>query len=145
MKKRHKKKNFQRNKYLDELGLSIQDYGINFCDSSKDTRKRKWRRQRERYGFDDREIWNLDRTMAEWLYSHLMMYKEIGLKHIDGTYHKYEFKGKIYTLNEAVDFIIEAMKKYILADYYPNKIRECMSDAEDAFKLLGIIFPSLWW
>ena len=33
---------YQRNKYLDDLGLDIKNYGTNFIDESKDDRREKW-------------------------------------------------------------------------------------------------------
>ena len=43
---------YQRNKYLDDLGLDIKNYGTNFVDELKDDRKEKWKEQRKKYGFD---------------------------------------------------------------------------------------------
>ena len=44
-------KNIQKNKYLDELGIPVNEYGINFMDEN-DPRQEKWVKERKEYGFD---------------------------------------------------------------------------------------------
>ena len=58
----------QRNKYLDNLGIPMKDYGTNWRPK-KDKRIWKWRKQRKDYGFDEVETWALDIVFIEWLYS----------------------------------------------------------------------------
>ena len=103
-------KKYQRNKNKDDLGLDIKNYGTNFIDESKDDRREKWKEQREEYGFDERELWNLDMTFVQWLYSHLMMYKEKASQIIDLSYHKVEWENKEITLEDAIDKIINIAK-----------------------------------
>lgn len=57
---------------MDELGIPRGIYGGNFDHEKK---MKHWR-QRIQYGFDYRYIFNMDSTYAEWLYSHMRMYKE---------------------------------------------------------------------
>ena len=85
----------QGNKYLDDLGLKITEYGTNFI-SDDDERSGDWQKQREIYGFDSRECWNMDTKLIEWLYSHLMMYLEDASEIVDLTYYKFEHNGKTY-------------------------------------------------
>lgn len=132
----------QRNKYVDDLGIPVKKYGTNFVPND-DGRHSKWEQEREIYSFDERETWNLDTTLAEWLYSHLMMYKEVN--DVDLSEPTYEFKEKIYTLEEAIDLIIETMRRYLLAKIYSNEWRELHLYIIDAMTLLGMIFPALWW
>ena len=54
----------QKCKYLDDLGLKIEEYGTNFI-SDDDSRKENWAIEREEYGFDGRETWNLDKIFIE--------------------------------------------------------------------------------
>ena len=63
---------YRRNRYLDELGIPRSLYCGNFV------REKKFYRlfQRYRYGFDYRDIFNMDASFAEWLYSHMRMYKD---------------------------------------------------------------------
>lgn len=63
---------YRKNRYLDELGIPRRLYCGNFV------REKKFYRllQRYRYGFDYRDIFNMDVSFAEWLYSHMRMYKD---------------------------------------------------------------------
>ena len=49
----------QKCKYLENLGLKTEQYGTNFMQDD-DKRAQKWAKERKKYGFDNREIWNLD-------------------------------------------------------------------------------------
>ena len=85
-----------KNKYLEELGLKKGEYGSDYSEISH-KQKKKFKKQRKKYGFDERETWNINTILIEWLYSHLMMYTEKGGKVVDLEYHTFEFKGKTYT------------------------------------------------
>ena len=62
----------RRNQYISQLGVPRRIYGGNFV-----TEKKLYRMcQRYRYGFDYRDIFNMDMSFAEWLYSHMRMYKD---------------------------------------------------------------------
>lgn len=42
-----------------------------------DNRRNQWYRQRKKYGFDNRELWSLDMTIAEFALPRLKRFKEI--------------------------------------------------------------------
>lgn len=42
-----------------------------------DSRKYKWYRQRKKRGFDDRELWSLDHTIAKFVLPRLIGFREI--------------------------------------------------------------------
>ena len=157
----------QRNKYLDDLNITIEKYGTNFVPDN-DSRYKTWNEEKSLYGFDARETWNLDELMIEWLYSHLMMYKERA--RIDMTYHKFDIpvlqtvpenKKDMYekyyierienhTQGEAIDLCIEYLKYYLIIFNYvyvsDNEISDkCIEKARCALKILAEIFPALWW
>lgn len=45
---------------------SANYYGLAFDEDIKeDVRQKKWKKQRKKRGFDDTELWNLDRTIAK--------------------------------------------------------------------------------
>ncbi len=62
-------------KYFDDLGLKPEEYGTNFV-ADDDKRAPRFAKQRELYGFDERETWALNITFIEWIYSRCMMYLE---------------------------------------------------------------------
>jgi hypothetical protein len=142
----------QKNKYLDELGLNIKDYGTNRINEDNTERSKRWEEQRQLYGFDDRETWSLDVYFAEWLYSHLMMYKESAGEVINLKFYKFTWDNKEITQLEAIDMLIDAAKDYILAEskYMKNVITSEMVKLifEEFYKLMplwGMILPHMWW
>ena len=48
-----------------------------------DKRQGKWKKERKKYGFDERQTWNLNTTMIELLYERVMMLKEINFVYFD--------------------------------------------------------------
>lgn len=132
----------QRNKYLDDLGIPIEKYGVNFIDGN-DRRQKYWKKEKKKYGFDERECWNLDQTFIEWLYSHLMMYLEGATGIIDLNYHKFEFNGKIYTQKEAIEFILERLRNSLIDVYDDNN--EAYLGVYDAVRMWAEIFRACWW
>ena len=142
----------QRNKYLENIGLKQDEYGTNFISNKLDKRHRRWKKQRKEYGFDDRETWNLDSMFVQWLYSHLMMYKEKASEVIDLEFRTFYWKGKDITQLDAIDIILNASKDYLLADskYIDNAIsyqerEEIYDNFFDVMTLWGMILPYMWW
>lgn len=134
----------QRNKYLDDLGLDIKEYGTNFLDDA-DSRSEFWKEQRETYGFDSRECWNLNHTFAQWLYSHLMMYLEEASEVICLDFYEFVHNDVTYTQQEAIEYIIDKARKYILMDEFADDAIKCIKEFEDAVVLFSKILPVLWW
>ena len=157
----------QKNKYLDDLGISKDKYGINWADYEDDDRQVQWSKEREEYGFDTRETWNLDHLLIEWLYSHLMMYKEKASKTINFTCHKFSIPVlysvvKLYGTghNEVTQKIEERTEIecinlcLIYFGYYLQKYEQtpdpeidekALQYAQTALKIVAEILPTLWW
>lgn len=125
-------------KYLDELGIPLTEQHTNFC-SKKDKRWKEWKKQQRDYGFDDRETWNLDKMFVEWIYTRFRMYKEIGGKIVNLSYHKFQYKEREVTQEQAIDIIIEACKNYLLEIETEDAL------SPEIYKLLGEIMPAMWW
>ena len=103
----------QRNKYLEDIGLKSWEYGVNWTVDSDKKHLKAWKKQRKKYGFDERETYCVYTIYAEWLYSHLMMYREMAFGIIDLTYHTVEFEGKTYTQIEAIEKILKWTKYFL--------------------------------
>lgn len=104
----------KKNQYLEELGIQRKLHSGNFV-----TEKKLYRMfQRHRYGFDYRDIFNMDTSFAEWLYSHMRMYKENSVH--DDTANIVVFEEKKYTIEEAVDWIIEKTGTFLKYSYYAD-------------------------
>ena len=123
-------------KYLDDLGLKVADYGTNFCDNT-DKRWSKWMEEREVYGFDSRETWNIDRLLIEWIYTHFKMFKERANIELD--YHKVKFNDEEITQEQAIDIILAECERFILS----NDIDSVFD--KKVWKLIGKILPAMWW
>ena len=134
-----------RNKYLEDLGLEIEDYGTNFCNNS-DNRWNTWEEQREKYGFDERETWCLEQQFYEWLYSRLSMYLEVNCVDLD--FHKFEYiptgesKPKTVTQGEAIEIVRAEAKRMILQDDWDKNAKPF---DENIMTLFCRILPALWW
>ena len=128
----------------------IEDSGIKFEDTpqgmlSNDKREEIWKEQREIYGFDTRETWNLDYTIKLFLYERLCMYNEINC--IDTTFHKIEYDGEIVNFQDALDKMIEGLKLDLILDEYDKKRKEPDTEKKinDVFPLLAEFIYCLWW
>lgn len=132
----------QRNKYLDDLGIPITEYGTNFIGDN-DERSKEWEKEREEYGFDNRETWCLDRILAEWMYSRFMMYKEVTIVNLD--YHKYNIDGKEWTQRECIDKIIENSKFYLCNETYAPDSTEVYEKLSEAIKIMSEVIFDMWW
>jgi len=135
----------QRNKYLDDIGLDPWDYGINWGDDSDKERKKTWKRQRKDYGFDERECYCVYNIYAEWLYSHLMMYREKASRSVDLTYHTIEFEGKTYTQIEATDKIIKWIRYFLKNQSDMDKEERSIEKLQKATRLWSELLPYTWW
>ena len=146
-KKEYKEKGFVRNKYLEDLGLAPWEYGTNFLDSS-DSRSKKWKEERDKYGFDQRETWCLDEMFYEWLYSRLCMYEETASKTINLSFHKFKYTPTgatepiTVTQIEAIHIVKDEAKRMILQDDWDDHYRPF---DENIMILFNNILPSLWW
>lgn len=163
----------RHHKYLNDLGIESTTACIfNTFEKDKD-RDKRFKKQRKKYGFDERETWSLDYTLATWLYSHLMMYLEIGGKMVDLEFNhfdiplledlpndKYEYfddgkkhpkhyqKEVMYTdvtLKEAVQMAIKYLAKYITEQNEYEDERRAIECGQCALKIVGTILPALWW
>lgn len=155
----------QRNKYLDDLNIPIEKYGTNFVPDN-DSRYKTWNEEKALYGFDSRETWNLDQIMIEWLYSHLMMYKEKASQVINLNYYKFDIpvlhmnnkneqdsnptwyitQIEEHTELEAIELCVKYFKYYLVNKDLNLACEERSTEkVRCALKILAEIFPALWW
>ena len=141
-----KKGKVRRNRYLDELGLEPSVYGVNIGPDCEDMKVlRRWKDQRADYGFDERETYELDRTFAEWLYCHLMMYRQKASKVIDLKYYAVDFEGRIYTQKEALDRMIDWTGYYLKHRDDNKKSEKAYIKLQRASMLWALILPHMGW
>ena len=137
----------QRNKFLEDIGLKPYEYGVNWIVDNEKEQLKIWKKQRKKYGFDDRETYELHDIYAEWLYSHLMMYKkaatEIGK--IDLTHHIFEFEGKTYTQFDAIYHILKWTKYFLKNHNDADKSDKALDKLQKATRLWSELLPYAWW
>lgn len=134
-------------------------------------RNEHFQSEREIYGFDSRETWELHYTTILWLYAHLKRYRKWG-KIIDmdgkeahhytvkiikkdkhrnyicyekGRYHKIQFQTKKRNLpyGKIIDLICEYFTQAIL--HWEEEESLANAFAKKGMKLYAEILPSLWW
>lgn len=127
-------------KYLDDIGMSSESRPENWALDNP--RRDLWEKEREIYGFDQRETWGLDDTILIFLYERLMMYKEKNI--LDLTFHQREYKGKTMNMEEALDLMIEGCRIAVLK-HISERNNEDREKVKRVFELLAIWYEELWW
>lgn len=131
---------FQKNKYLEDLGLKKEDYGLNWL-SKEDDRLKDFNDEKKMYGFCSAETWNMDRIFCEWLYSHCKMYLEITDGKVDLEFHSVEIDGEKVTQLECIQRIIKLTGEALTLPeegVATDRLRE-------AILIWAGVFPLMWW
>lgn len=124
-----------RRKYLDDIGY----VSITEVDDHKEFKK-----QREIYGFDARETWDMRTSFYEWLYERLMMFVEVGGEVVNLNFHKFEYNGATYTQIELINKILELIRFYF-SDEYDDYDEEHILKTSEICNMWSIIIPAMWW
>lgn len=125
-------------KYLEDIGVTDGPY--NWRGDSF-----KWRHERQVYGFDSRECWNLDYTFYLWLYERLMKYLEDAEPVVDFTWTKAEYNGKTYTQRELIDMMLERLKRFLTDEDFNDYEEENFKWLHEIEKIWAVILPAMWW
>ena len=145
----------KRYKYLDDLGVERRNQYQNwFITTNRDPRQSVWKEQRKDYGIDERETWNFNDELLDYIYIHLKMLNEVNC--VDYTFHKVEIEGKTKTVQDCMDEILN----WFETTYYPDKgdnlfngdvetYNKNVKEFNDSyFRILHMfidILPYLWW
>lgn len=130
-------------KYLTDIGVKEDSVPWNW--NPDDSRQEYWKEDRETYGFDERDTWALDRTLALLIYPRLRMYNEVNK--INTSFHMFEANGETLTQQQCMDKILKGFKNYITCQEVPYSEEEdsVYKEYTNCFMLLGKIIGSLWW
>lgn len=131
--------------YIDELGIKFKDTPQGWCQN--DSRQDCWDKEKDIYGFDQKETWCLYHTMDLLLYERLCMFKKYASETIDLSFHKFKYKEEELTQGECIDRIIEGLKLELTLDEFDEKrkdenIKELIADV---YPLYSLCKYSLWW
>lgn len=127
-----------KRKYLDDIKVNGR------WDQIVDEREKRWKKQRKKYGFDERETWGLDEAFYEWLYERLKMYKEIGGKVINLDSGKFEYGGKIYSEAELIDEMLKRLE-FNFSDKYNDWEEDQYKYVHEIEKIWAVVLPAMWW
>ena len=127
-----------KRKYLDDIKVNGR------WDQITDKREKRWKKQRKKYGFDERETWGLDEAFYEWLYERLKMYKEIGGRVVNLDYHRFEYEGKEYTQAELIDEMLKRLEVSFSEEYSDWK-EDQYKYVHEIEKIWAVVLPAMWW
>lgn len=167
MNKTHKKQSTknktiqQHHHYLNKIGVRSDICTIFNSYQPDKKRSKRFAKQRKKYGFDERETWNLDVTTATWVYEHLKYYRKLGGNFCDLTWHKVDiividkldketntFTTKTENVNllEAIDITCKYLKYFFkhLDDGVDGEYR-AYQKLKIALHIYADIIPYLWW
>jgi hypothetical protein len=131
---------FQKNKYLENLGLKKEDYGLNWL-SKDDDRLKDFNDEKEMYGFCSAETWNMGRIFCEWLYSHCKMYLEKAEGIVDMEFHCIEIDGEEVTQLQCIQRIIKLTGEALTES---DGLAVTMH-LKKAILIWAEVFPLMWW
>ena len=126
-----------RRKYLEDIG-----YYSDLDNLDPESHNSKWEKQRQTYGFDVRDTWNLDKTMLALLYERLQMYNQVN--NIDTECHSIEFGGEKLTMQQVLDKMLANGEKVLTEEDYFVDFAQ-VDDAEKEFWQLWAISHKLFW
>jgi len=119
--------------YEDQAGIEVEYYWQTMND---DSRQEQWKEEQKRYGFDERETWNLEFTFVAWIYPRLKMFRE----------RNFGCPGSV-TLDEwheILDEMIDGFESY-LKDKKGIASEEMIKKTEKSLELFKEWFWDLWW
>ena len=111
------------------------DYGVN-----DKARLRRFAAQREQYGFDEREVWNLDISFCQWLYEHIMFFREHG--YTDTDKETVVYRGRKYSLTELTDKLLGLIEKNMQDGFITDKWDDRYDEICDIWKVIG---KNIWY
>ena len=126
--------------YLSNIGIKEKDLPWYWHPS--DPREKHWLEMINKHGFDERDTWDLNYTLALLIYPRLKMYDEVN--RIDTSFHKFEFEDKEYTEQECINKILEGFEIFLTKNEF-KLTDEDYKKIKDSMTLLGIIWWALWW
>jgi hypothetical protein len=159
-----------KHKYLEELNIHEKDYNsaIPGADLNnplfKPESRAYYKQQRQEYGFDALEVYDLDKTAALWLYEHIRLYMDLDIVNFDrakvqipvlyeneerenATAPFFTSRKETHTQREAMLLCLDYLKK---AESEPAPVLKTEEDikrheyAMGAFRIFAEILPLMW-
>lgn len=137
-----------KNKFFDKIGYKHSCIETLLYNMKGDKRNDIWKKQRKKYGgWDERVSWNLNTFMTEQIYTWLKIYYKFASKMVNLDFYKFMIDGKELTQRECILQIIDDMKYWLKNNdcLIQKKEEEAAAKISNAYKMIGIVFPTLWW
>ena len=145
-------------KDLQKFGDNIYEYTM-FNTKYKDedaSRQKTFDKQRQTYGFDDRELYNLDCTTIEWLYTHLVRYYHLIENKVSkngkfrvpiaSTTSPYVIKYKKQDFNTCLELAIQYFEFFLQSPLNFGENQELAYEfAKYGMEIYAEILPYLWY
>lgn len=126
--------------YLDELDTPPF---FSFANPN-DKRAEKWEIERQIYGFDETETWDLNSTFYAWLYEHLRMYMDKASEVVNLKFHQFTWRGDSYTQLEIIEMILEHIRFYFSEEYDDFSEYDRIY-IDEVGELWALVLPAMWW
>jgi len=125
---------------LEEIGIT--DFWQNWCRF--DDRQPEWQQQQEKYGFDERAVWNADIEIKSFIYEKNVFYKRHAPREEKDTV---VFKHKTFKLEQYLSDIIEGLKLDLTLPLSSPLRKEKATKAkiQNALPMVLNCLGQLWW
>ena len=133
-----------KRKYIDELGIEYVETPQGWNTDIKDRRFSDWMKQREEWGFDERETWDLTYAFELWLYERLKVYDEVNIVDTRSKSHQFKYKGKILDFQDCINRMVEGLEIKLSDDAWWKDVDK-KEKVEDVLKLFVLCYNCLWW
>lgn len=127
-------------------------YGYAFDKNTSEANQKKYARQREKRGFDDTELWNLDNTLANYILPRLKAFKKDAMRlggipnafveNMQGSNEDFERYHQNWL--DAIQEMIDAFEVFVKDENCWEFDKEKYSKVQNGFELFGKHFMSLW-
>lgn len=110
-------------------------------------RKRRFKHfwQRRKYGFDDREIWDLDYTFYIWLYERLRMYEDVSQVDLIRTPTRIIFQKRELNLQEAINEMTMRLEFILTERFEIEESAELIAQKKELLQLFSASLNHIWW
>ena len=129
-----------KRKYLDQANIPNESRPDKWGKGT--VRDKKWKKQREKYGFDERDTYSMDITFYCWLLEHLMMYNEVNNLDLDKCPIKYNEQE--LTLQECINRMIDGCRIALTNSNYEFD-SELKSKVDDVVNIWAVTIHTIWW
>lgn len=129
--------------YLEELESADNAFPYSIINPN-DERSESWEEERQIYGFDNTETWDLRSSFYAWLYEHLRMYIDTSSEIVNLEFHTFEWHGRKYTQLELINMILERIGFFFCEEYddFEKSHLDYVSEVEE---LWALVLPAMWW